>query len=154
MYTRSGVTQCTLFLVLYLCRMYRCGLHATLWLRIGTLMRLLAGDPCSTTGLLFLCQYLSGMIMVTPYSMVKDWHVSIAGPIPFYWPSWSLSFCLMLFFPLFSLILWVGIVELGSSDWYGVNRSLPALHCQPFLIIIIIIIVTNLIFVFIKFENL
>ena len=27
---RSGVTQCTLFMVLYLCRMCRCGLHAAL----------------------------------------------------------------------------------------------------------------------------
>ena len=37
---------------------------------------------------------------------------------------------------VFSSILWVGIVGLGSSDSYGVNRSLPALQCQPFLIII------------------
>ena len=28
--TRSGVTRCTLFMVLFLCRMYRCGLHAAL----------------------------------------------------------------------------------------------------------------------------
>ena len=40
-------------------------------------------------------------------------------------------------FPFSSFILWVGIVRLGSSDRLGVNRSLPALHYQPFLIIII-----------------
>ena len=36
-----------------------------------------------------------------------------------------------------SLVLWVVIMGLGSSDWCDVNRSLHALHCQPFLIIII-----------------
>ena len=37
------------------------------------------------------------------------------------------------FFPFYSFILWVGVVGLGSSDGKGVNRSLPALHYQPFL---------------------
>ena len=34
----------TLFMVLYLCRMSQWGLHAVLWLHIGTLM-LVLGDP-------------------------------------------------------------------------------------------------------------
>ena len=42
--------------------------------------------------------------------------------------------------PFSSFILWVSIMELGSSDSSGVNHSLPAMHCQPFLIIITIII--------------
>ena len=41
-------------------------------------------------------------------------------------------------FPFSYFILWVGIVGLRSSDGKGVNRSLPAFHCQHFLIIIII----------------
>ena len=47
-------------------------------------MRLLAAEPVSITGLLFYCHCLSGTILVTPYSMVWDWQVSRAGPMPFY----------------------------------------------------------------------
>ena len=65
----------------------RCGLHAALWLHIGSLMRLLAAEPRCIAGLLFPCQYLCGTIWVTPCSMVWDWQVSRAGPMPFYWPS-------------------------------------------------------------------
>ena len=85
---------------------------------------------------------MCGTIFVTLYSMVNwDWRVSRAGPMPFYWPSCSLPFCLLLFsLPLF-FILWVGIVGLGSLDWSDANRSLPALHWQLCLIIIIIIII-------------
>ena len=39
---RSGVTQCTLFMVLYLCRMFQWGPNAVLWYQIVMLMRLLA----------------------------------------------------------------------------------------------------------------
>ena len=41
-------------------------------------------------------------------------------------------------FPFYSFPLWVGGVGLGSSDWWGINLPLPALHCQSFLIIMII----------------
>ena len=54
---------------------------------IDSLMRLLAAEPRSIAGLLFACQYLCGPILVTPCSMVWDWRVSRAGPMPFYWPS-------------------------------------------------------------------
>ena len=37
----------------------------------------------------------------------------------FYWISWWLNFCLLLFFSFSSLFLLVGIVGLGSSDWWG-----------------------------------
>ena len=94
---RSGVTGCALFMVLFLCRMRRCGLHAALWLHIGTPVGLLAAEPRSIARLSFPCQYLYGTILVTPCSMVWDWQVSRAGPIPFYWPNCSLSFCLLLF---------------------------------------------------------
>ena len=42
-------------------------------------------------------------------------------------------------FPFLFFHTMVGIVGLGSSDKRGVNRSLPALHYQLFLIIIIIL---------------
>ena len=132
--TSSGVTRCTFFIVLFLCR---CGSHATLWSHIGTLiMRLLAAERSSIAGLLFHCQYLCRTTLVTPYSTVFDWRVSRAGPMPFYWPSCQPHFCLLIF-PFSSFILWSELW--GSSDWYCVNGSLPALHYQPFLIIIIII---------------
>ena len=85
--TGSGVIRCTLFMLLYLCRMCRCGLQAELWSHIGTLKRLLAAEPRSTAWLLFPCQYLCETILVTPYSMVWDRRVSRAEPMPFYWPS-------------------------------------------------------------------
>ena len=47
-FIRSGVTRCTLLMVLYLDRMCRRGLHAVLWSHIGTLMHRLSAEPCST----------------------------------------------------------------------------------------------------------
>ena len=94
---RPGVTRCTLVMVLYLNRMCQCGLHAVLWSHIGTLMHRLAAEPCSTAGLLFLSRCPSGMILLTPYSMVWDWRVSRAGPMLFYWPK--------LLYPYYNLLL-------------------------------------------------
>ena len=98
-----------------------------LWLHIGTLMRLLAAEPRCTGIILFPCHYLCGTIMVTPYSMVWDWRVSRAGPMPFYWPSCSLPFCLLLFFV--SLVSFYGLALCG----YGLrtDRLLIALS-QPY----------------------
>ena len=50
MYAVSGVTRCTLFMVLYLCLMRQCGLHAVLWSHIGILISLLSPEPRSTEG--------------------------------------------------------------------------------------------------------
>ena len=104
-------------LVLYLGRMCQCGdthgqcgLHEVMWFQIGTLMPLLAAEPRSTPGLFFLCQYLCGTILVTPYEIVRDWWVSRAGYIHFYWPWCSLPFCLPLFFisllSFYEFVLW------------------------------------------------
>ena len=97
-------------MVLFLCHMCRCRLHTVLLSHIGSLMRLLAVEPCSIAKLLFSCQYLCGMISVTPCSMVWDWRVSRAGPMPFYCPSCSFTFCLLLFSLSFlsfcGLVLW------------------------------------------------
>ena len=137
--TRSGVTRCILFVVLFLCRMCWCGLHAALCSHFGSLMRLLAAEPRSIAGVLFPCQYLFGTIVVTPSSMVWDWLVSRAGPMPFYWPSCSLTFFLLLF--SLSLLSFCGLV---LWDWgLRTEKVLIALYqpcsANPFLIIIIII---------------
>ena len=42
------VRRLLLDLVLYLCRMCQCGLHAVLWSHIDTLTHRLAAEPCST----------------------------------------------------------------------------------------------------------
>ena len=77
---------------------------------------------------------------MAPCSMVWNWRVLRAGPMPFYWPCCSLTFCLLLF--SLSLLHPVGwFCGVGVFGLKGVNRSLPALHCQPFLIIIIITII-------------
>ena len=45
-----------------------------------------------------------------PGLIVWDWQVSRAGPMPFYWPSCSLTFCLLLFslslLSFYGLVLW------------------------------------------------
>ena len=71
-FIRSGVKRCALLMVLYLDRMCQCGLDAVLWSHIGTLMHLLAAEPCSTAELLFPSRCPCGMILLTPYSMVWD----------------------------------------------------------------------------------
>ena len=113
--------------------MCRCDLHAALWSHIGRLMRLFAAEPRCIAGLLFSCQYLCLTILVTPCSMLWDWRVQELGQclfIPrFLFVSSFLSPPIFLFS---SFILWFVIMGLGSSDWYCVNRSLPALHYQPF----------------------
>ena len=79
-------TQCTLFIGLYLCHMCQCGLHAVIWSHITILMPVLAAEPRSSEGLLFQSQYLCRTILVTPYSMVLDWRVSIKGTMTFISP--------------------------------------------------------------------
>ena len=49
--------------------------------------------------------------IVTPCSMVWDWRVSRAGPMPFYGPCCSLTFCLLLF--SLSLLSFCGLVLWG-----------------------------------------
>ena len=93
----SGVTRCTLLMVLYLDRICQCGLQAVLWFHIVILMRRHSAEPRSTTGLLFPSQCPSGTILLTPYSMVWDWRVSRARPLLFYW--------LKLLYPYYSLLL-------------------------------------------------
>ena len=101
-----NATRCTLLMVLYLDSMCQCGLHAVLWSLIGTLMHLLAAEPCSTTGLLFSSRCLSGTILLTPFSMVWDWRVSRAEPMLLYWPKLLyLYYSLLLFFPFSSFCL-------------------------------------------------
>ena len=79
--------------------------HHQEWL--GSKQRLPAAEPHSKAGLLFLSQYLSGTIWLTQYSMVWDWRVSRAGPMPFVGLV-TLSFCVFNYFPFlfFSSIGW------------------------------------------------
>ena len=79
-----------------------------------------------TAGLLFPRQYLCGTILVTQYSMVWNSRVPRAGPMPFYWPSCSLTFRLLLF--SLSLLSFYGLVV---WDWgLRTDRVLIALS-QP-----------------------
>ena len=122
--TRSGVTRCTLFMVLFRCRMCQCGLHSVLWSHIGTIMRLLAAEPLSIARHLFPGQCLCGTILVTPCSMVWDWRVSRAGPMP----SCSLIFYLLLF--SISLLSFYGLVLWGwglRSDRLLIALSQPCI---------------------------
>ena len=109
-FIRSGVTQCTLLMVIYLDRMCQCGLRVVLWSHIGTLMHHLTAEPCSTAGLLFPSRCPSGMILLTAYLMVWDWRVSRAGPMLFYWPK---MLC-----PFYNLLLFFFLLYFLSIGWY------------------------------------
>ena len=110
-FIRSGVKRFTLLMALYLDRMCQCGFHEVLWSHIGTLMHRLAAEPRSTAGFLFSSRCPCGMILLTPYSMVWDWRVSIAELMLFYWPKMLYPFYnLLLFFPslhfVYRLLVW------------------------------------------------
>ena len=110
-FIRSGVTWCTLLMVLSLDRMCQRGLHMVLWLHIGTLMHSLAAEPCSTAGVLFPFRCPSGTILLAPFSMVWDWRVSRAGPMLLYWPNLLYPYYSRLLFSLsllsvYRLVLW------------------------------------------------
>ena len=106
----SGVTRCTRLMMFYLDRMCQCGLHAMPWSHIGILMLRLAAEPHSTAGLLFPSQCHCGTILLTPYSMVWDWRVSRAMPMPFYWP--------MLLYPYYNLLLFFSFPSFCLSLLY------------------------------------
>ena len=79
----------------------------------------------------------SRTILLTPYSMMWDWRVQEQGQCFFIGLSCIFLLYLLIFFPLSSFCLYVGIVGQGSSDWQGGHHSLPALHCRLLLIIIL-----------------
>ena len=110
-FIRSGVTRCTLLMVLSLDRMCQRGLHAVLWLHIGTPMHSLAAEPCSTAGLLFPFWCPSGTTLLAPFSMVWDWQVSRAGPMLLYWPK--------LLYPYYSLLLFPFLFFLSIGCYCG-----------------------------------
>ena len=64
-FRRSGVTRCTVLMVLYLDHMCQCGLHAVLWSHIVTLMHRLAAEPRRAARLLFPSWCHSGTILLT-----------------------------------------------------------------------------------------
>ena len=57
-------------------------------------------EPRSTAGLLFLFQCPSGTILLTPYSMVWDMRVSIAGQMHFFGLSCSIPTIVFCYFSL------------------------------------------------------
>ena len=110
-FIRSGVTRCTLLMVISLDRMCQRWLHAVLWLHIGTLMHSPTAEPCSTAGLLFPFRCPFGMILLAPFSMVWHWLVSRGGQCFFIGLScsiptivfYSLSLSLL---SVYRLVLW------------------------------------------------
>ena len=100
---RSGVTLCTLLMVLYLDRMCQCGLHAVLWSHIGSLMRHLAVEPRSITGLLFSSPCPSGTTCWPRIRWCGTCGFQEQGQCFFYWPKLLFPYyCLLLFVPFSS----------------------------------------------------
>ena len=109
--TRSGVTRCTLFMVLFLCRMCRCGFTRR----------------CDRTSV-HLCTSSQYRRTFIPLS-VSLWNdlsdpvfdgVGLAGfksrANAFLLAKLLAHFLSPPVFPFFSFILWVGVMGLGSSD--------------------------------------
>ena len=110
--------------------MCKCVLRAVLWSHIGVLMCLLAAEPRSTAGPLFPSQCPYGTILLTVYSMVWDWRVSIAGPILFYWPELLDPFLsLTLFFlsrhSVYMFYCGAGVVTLTGCKSFSPHLTLP-----------------------------
>ena len=110
-------TRCALFIVLYRCHMWQCGivqaslsgtLHTDdLWSHIGTPIPLLAAGPPRTEELLLTSQYPRVSIWATIYSMVWDWR--IPGQCFFIGLAYSLFFFVLFYTSAFiSFFLWVG----------------------------------------------
>ena len=99
---RSGVTRCTLIMVLP-------GSYVQVRVTRGALVthRYTYEPPrCRIPGLLFLSQCPSGTMMLTSYSMVWDWRVSRAGTMHFYWHKLLYHYySRLLFFPFSSFCL-------------------------------------------------
>ena len=112
----SGVTLCTLFMVLYLWSMYQSGLRSVLWQHIGILISILAAEPrivpqdFYSSRSQYLCTWND---LAALYLMVWDWRVLWAGPIHFYWPKLRVPFPSSTVFLFSSFFLCVGIVVLG-----------------------------------------
>ena len=121
-FIRSGVTRCTLLVVLYLDRMCQRGLHAVLWSHIGTLMHRLAAEPCSRAGLLFPSRCSSGTILLTPYSILWDWYVSRAGPMLLYWPKLLYPYTVFYFF---SFLFFLSIGWYCGAGVFGLIGCIP-----------------------------
>ena len=85
---------------------------------------------CENTYTYIQYRIYSTVLKHTQYSTQS--RVSRAGPMTFYWP--RLTFCLMLF--SLCLLSFCGLVLWGQG--LRTDRSVPALHCQPSLILIII----------------
>ena len=50
---------------------------------LDALLHRIIAEPRSTAGFLFLALCTSEMILLAPYSMLRDWRVSRAGPMLF-----------------------------------------------------------------------
>ena len=143
---RSGVIRCTLFMELYLCRMFQCGLLKVLNLVTPTVrihVRRLAARPHSIAGILVHSQCLFGTILLTLYSMVQDWRVLRVGPMFFLLAQAARSpFVFYCFNSLFFL----------SIGWYCGYGTIDLLGCKslslrlafPNLLQITIIIIIDL----------
>ena len=84
---------------------------------------------------------------------VWDWRVSRAGPMLFHWPKLLYPYYSLLLFSLsllsvYRLVFWAWGLRTDRED-----HSLSALHCRPFLIIIIKTFLPNRIIITCTFRN-
>ena len=138
-FIRSGVIRCTLVMVLSLDRMCQCGLHAVLWLHIGTLMHSLAAEPGSTAGLLFPFRCPSGTILLAPFRWCGTGGFQEQGQCFFIGLSCSIP--TIVFYSLsLSLISVYGLVLCGWGPWTDRVYITLSQPCTADLFLIIIII--------------
>ena len=125
---RSGVTLGIHFVVHCLCLLWQCVSHEVLFSVIGVLMHLIAAEPHSGAGLLYINQRLNGTILMAVCLMVWDWPGLRARSMLLCWPE------LLTLFPHWFLILYLPSVWwLCGVVIFGLMRciySLPASQCR------------------------
>ena len=125
-------------MALCLCCMFLYLLQAYVGRTSVYLMCLLAAEPHCTAGLSLPSHYLFGVILLTLYLMGRAWRFLKAGPMLFHWPKLLIPFSSSTF--SHSLSYLYGLVMWGWElrTWWGINLFLPALHCRPFLMVMVL----------------
>ena len=128
---RSVAVQCMLYKIrcnpvhplngLYLYRMCQRGLHAVLWLHIGTLMHRHAAEHCSTAELFFLSRYPTGTILLSPFWQGQCFFIGLSCSIPtiVFYP-FSLSLL-----SVYRLVLWGWGLRTARVSSLSLSLALP-----------------------------
>ena len=115
----SGVTRCSLFMMLYLCSMFQCGLHAELWVHIGIFMNLISAETRNSVSFFPFAYLVLWVKVLGGWGLWIDL-LSIALSRPciddlFNYNNNNKSMCVEFLYILFIFLLKYGILQNMSS---------------------------------------